>query len=247
MLLYSKKRGIVMNIESNEEFHEEMDIEIDEEIEEGVDAAIDMEDEEREEEVDTATDIEVDEEMEVEVNTVMYKENIATIYGDGLIIDPRNKQDKYIYGQKTITLLEQKHLMDMLWAKYLVRLRGNEYKVLFFILARTFGYNKLREIIRIKDIKNGVVSKKGEILQYGTGLSESSIKRALKSLSNHKYIIRVARWSQNDGSRLTTCYFLNIDFFNQEVLNSCYGGNYNPDTVRLSSSVKKKTTFKSKS
>jgi hypothetical protein len=156
-------------------------------------------------------------------NNIEIKEEKGAIYGNNaMIIVPQNKKNDFILSQKTMTLVEQKHIMDMLWCKYLSMLSGSEYKILFFILARTFGFNKLIEIINIKSIKNGFASKEGDLIQYGTNLSVRTIKRAIKSLVKKHYIIQYSRSSMRDGRRLASAYSINLTYFNAQVLHFHY-------------------------
>lgn len=67
---------------------------------------------------------------------------------------------------------------------YMAGLSGAEYKVLSYIVRKTFGYNKgdKGDKIPMVQLINGTIKANGEHQDYGTGLSERSIREAVKSL-----------------------------------------------------------------
>lgn len=78
-------------------------------------------------------------------------------------------------------------IMDYCWCA----LSGSEQKVLDFLLRRTFGFQKTKDKISIGQFANGVRG-----CDYGTGLSERTIIRALSKLEK-KGFIRVRRSGKN--------------------------------------------------
>ncbi len=67
-------------------------------------------------------------------------------------------------------------------------LSGSEFKVLWYILRHTFGWNKTTDKLSLSQICNGIKKKDGEQLDYGTGLSRPWVVKALEALSKRKFI-----------------------------------------------------------
>jgi hypothetical protein len=147
---------------------------------------------------------------------------MKNIYGNGKLAKTTPAPNRYIDTQLTIDLQSQKRIKDMLDQKYLLALDNRAAKdVLTFIIARTFSFNKVKEIISISQIADGVYAKRGDgtndMICRGTGLSRSSIFRALKLLENRGYITREENRYSHTGSQLANTYGVNIAFFNNEI------------------------------
>ncbi len=59
-----------------------------------------------------------------------------------------------------------------------------EGKCLMYVCRRTFGFHKAYDQISYSQFVNGIVSKDGKRLDYGTGLNRSAVSLALKNLIN---------------------------------------------------------------
>jgi len=99
---------------------------------------------------------------------------------------------------------------DQLFDELLHRLCGAELKVLLYIVRRTFGFKKQSDDISLAQLVSGIKTKKGKVLDRGTGLGKSSVVRALNSLEQKNIILRVRRQSERKGNEATT-YTLNIN------------------------------------
>ncbi len=98
---------------------------------------------------------------------------------------------------------------DELFDEQLADLSGAELKVLLYIIRRTFGFKKQSDNISLNQICRGIVSKDGNVLDRGTGLSQQSVLNALKGLIQKNAIIATKRMSKEKGNEPTT-YALNI-------------------------------------
>jgi len=98
---------------------------------------------------------------------------------------------------------------DELFDELLSQLNESELKVLLYIVRRTFGFKKDRDNISIAQICNGIETKKGKVLDKGTGLGKSSVIRAVKGLEDKNIIIADRRKDLKRGF-LPTTYSLNI-------------------------------------
>lgn len=98
---------------------------------------------------------------------------------------------------------------DQLFDRLLPNLNGGELKVLLYIIRRTFGFKKNNDNISIAQISRGITTKKGNVLDLGTGLSKSSVVRAVKGLLEKNVIIAIKRSNKEKGD-LPTTYSLNI-------------------------------------
>ena len=81
--------------------------------------------------------------------------------------------------------------MDQYWCK----LSGSEQKVLDFLLRRTFGFQKIKDEISIGQFVNGVRG-----YDYGTGLSERTVIRALSVLEKMGFFT-VRRLEKDTGEK----------------------------------------------
>lgn len=100
---------------------------------------------------------------------------------------------------------------DQLFDRLLSHLNGAELKVLLYIIRRTFGFKKNNDNISINQISRGITTKKGKVLDSGTGLSRSTIIRAIKALLEKNIIIANKRSNKAKGN-LPTTYSLNIKY-----------------------------------
>jgi phage replication O-like protein O len=98
---------------------------------------------------------------------------------------------------------------DELFDELMAHLSGAELKVLLYIIRRTFGFKKDSDTISLNQICKGITTKKGEVLDRGTGLSQNAVLSALKGLIAKKAIVAKRNSSPEKGHEPTT-YSLNI-------------------------------------
>jgi DNA-binding transcriptional regulator GbsR (MarR family) len=65
---------------------------------------------------------------------------------------------------------------------FMSHLSGAEWKCLCYIARRTFGFQKRADQIAFSQFENGITTKEGKVLDYGTGLSRPKISDSLKRL-----------------------------------------------------------------
>jgi hypothetical protein len=92
---------------------------------------------------------------------------------------------------------------DALLDHVMAHLTGAEFKVLAYIVRRTFGFTKQSDTISLDQICKGVKRIDGRLLDAGTGLSKKTAIAALKGLED-KGVIVADRRSTNKGSLPTT-------------------------------------------
>ena len=88
---------------------------------------------------------------------------------------------------------------DALLDHVMANLTGAEFKVLAYIVRRTFGFEKPSDTISLDQICNGVKRADGHVLDGGTGLSKKTAIAALKGLED-KGVIVADRHSTHKGS-----------------------------------------------
>jgi hypothetical protein len=98
---------------------------------------------------------------------------------------------------------------DDLFDKYMAELSGAELKVLLYIIRRTFGFKRQQDAISISQLVKGIIKKNGEVLDKGTGLSRATAVIAAKSLEHRGFIVRIKRYSVQNGDE-ATAYSLKI-------------------------------------
>ncbi len=79
---------------------------------------------------------------------------------------------------------------DVILDQWMCELSGAELKVVLYIARRTFGFGKQSDNVSLNQISNGIKKRDGIVLDRGTGLSVSSVARALKSLEEQTILIR---------------------------------------------------------
>lgn len=88
-------------------------------------------------------------------------------------------------------------------------LSGAEVKVMLYIFRRTLGFKRYTDNISLNQLLSGIIKRDGTRLDYGTGLSKSTLLAAIKSLVEKKLIIVEQRQSDARGNEPTT-YKLNL-------------------------------------
>lgn len=71
---------------------------------------------------------------------------------------------------------------DELFDELLPELTESELKVLLYVIRRTFGFKKDADAISIAQLAEGITTRDGRVLDKGTGLSRTSVKKASASL-----------------------------------------------------------------
>ena len=98
---------------------------------------------------------------------------------------------------------------DQIFDELLPLLSGAELKVLLYITRRTFGFKKESDRISLSQITSGITKANGDPLDYGTGLNEWTVLKALKSLRSMNIIVAHRNYSPNSGDQPTS-YALNL-------------------------------------
>ena len=91
------------------------------------------------------------------------------------------------------------------------RLPEAEARCLLYICRRTYGFHREEDKISFTQFINGITSRDGKVLDYGTGLSRQSVSVALKHLAVAG-IISVVK------SKLTNTYKINLSMNVNEVV-----------------------------
>ena len=106
---------------------------------------------------------------------------------------------------------------DELFDDLMSHLSGAELKVLLYIIRRTFGFKKDVDNISLNQICKGIITRDGEVLDKGTGLSQQSVITALKGLVEKNAIVAKRRSSKDRGYESTT-YSLNLIPFSNNLM-----------------------------
>jgi Bacteriophage replication protein O len=87
---------------------------------------------------------------------------------------------------------------DALFDELLPELSESELKVLLYVIRRTFGFKKDADAISITQLAEGIKTRDGRVLDRGTGLSRTSVKKATASLVD-KGVLVVRQVRSPDG------------------------------------------------
>jgi DNA-binding MarR family transcriptional regulator len=89
------------------------------------------------------------------------------------------------------------------------RLSPAEWKVLCYIMRRTFGFQKPSDDISLKQMVEGIRTKDGTMLDEGTGLSRPTVTTAIRGLVEKGVVVAQRNRSMEKGDEPTT-YQLHI-------------------------------------
>ncbi len=82
-----------------------------------------------------------------------------------------------------------------------------ELKVLLYIVRRTFGFGKNADAISLTQMIEGIRTREGKVLDRGTGVSRSSVRRGVAGLEE-KGIIVIRKVKSDEGDYETNVYSL---------------------------------------
>jgi len=97
-------------------------------------------------------------------------------------------------------------VIDMLMADF----SGAEFKVLIYIIRRTFGFKKDADYISLSQMVNGIKTREGKVMDRGTGLGKRHIVAALKVIEGLGIIKKIKQSSPEKGD-MTNYYSLNLN------------------------------------
>src|SRR5215212_7129830 len=92
---------------------------------------------------------------------------------------------------------------DQVIDELLPQLSGAELKVVLYICRRTLGFQKLSDNISLQQLLSGLVKKNGDRLDYGTGLSKTTLLKTLRDLQDKGIIETTHRSSSERGDEAT--------------------------------------------
>jgi hypothetical protein len=99
---------------------------------------------------------------------------------------------------------------DVVFDELQHRLSGAEYKVLMYILRRTFGFKKDADNISLRQMREGIVKSDGTRLDYGAGVqSKATLVSAVRKLEEMGIILATRNSSNERGDEATT-YTVNM-------------------------------------
>lgn len=108
---------------------------------------------------------------------------------------------------------------DVILDQWMADLSGAELKVVLYVARRTFGFGKESDNISLNQIASGIKKRDGTILDRGTGLSVSSVARAVKTLEEQKILIRQININDKNEHDENT-YSLNLNWPGEVLPNS---------------------------
>ena len=99
---------------------------------------------------------------------------------------------------------------DIVFDELQHRLSGSEYKVLMYILRRTFGFKKDADNISLRQMREGIVKSDGTRLDFGAGVqSKATLVSAVRKLEEMGIIVATRNSSNERGDEATT-YTVNM-------------------------------------
>jgi hypothetical protein len=93
---------------------------------------------------------------------------------------------------------------DEVFDELMPRLSGSEFKVLMYIVRRTFGFKKDSDSISLTQMTDGIKTRDGRQLDHGAGLARSTAVAALNGLIEKGVISAIRNQSEERGFEATT-------------------------------------------
>ncbi|MCL4543612.1 MAG: hypothetical protein M1118_03265 [Chloroflexi bacterium] len=93
---------------------------------------------------------------------------------------------------------------DILIDRVMPHLSGAEFKVLAYVVRRTFGFKKDSDTISLDQICNGITRRDGTVLDEGTGLARKTAVAAIHGLESKGVIVCQRRSSPERGNLPTS-------------------------------------------
>ncbi|MGI8915695.1 MAG: DnaA N-terminal domain-containing protein [Chloroflexota bacterium] len=93
---------------------------------------------------------------------------------------------------------------DVLIDRVMPHLSGAEFKVLAYVVRRTFGFKKESDAISLDQICNGITRRDGSVLDEGTGLARKTAVASIQGLESKGVILCQRRSSPEKGNLPTT-------------------------------------------
>src|SRR5919199_3096549 len=114
---------------------------------------------------------------------------------------PDNNDEFYFDGFDNPTTTP---IPDVVFDRLMPVLSDGELRVLLYIMRRTFGFKKQSDNISIKQMVDGITTRDGKVLDYGTGASRASVTRALRGLTEKGIVVAQRNRSAKKGDEPTT-------------------------------------------
>jgi len=118
---------------------------------------------------------------------------------------PDDDRDDWVYpgfGVPTFTQVPDDFIDEVA-----PRLREGELRVMLYVIRRTYGFGKLADRISINQLCNGIMTRDGRRLDWGTGMSRSAVRRGVDGCIK-KGLLTVTREQSKNGEFETNLYAL---------------------------------------
>ncbi len=112
-----------------------------------------------------------------------------------------------------------------------------ELRVLLYVIRRTFGFQKNSDAISTAQMANGITTRDGRQLDYGTGMSKSAVWRGCKGLVEKGILIVEQRQSEQGDSDVNV---YSLHFREGVTLQESNGYSAKETPVTLQKSTQKK-------
>jgi phage replication O-like protein O len=99
---------------------------------------------------------------------------------------------------------------DIILDHWMARLSGAELKVLLYIARRTYGFGKENDRISLSQLADGITKRDGSVLDRGTGISRSSVARALNTLETMGIVLRQSNLTDTGKEFDENTYSINL-------------------------------------
>jgi len=120
-------------------------------------------------------------------------------------IEPAGRQQRFVF--EGVESPNGTIFPDVLLDRVMAHLTGAEFKVLAYIVRRTFGFKKDSDTISLDQICRGITRRDGSVLDEGTGLARKTAVAAIHGLEA-KGVVLCQRRSSPERGNLPTSFAL---------------------------------------
>ena len=98
---------------------------------------------------------------------------------------------------------------DVILDHWMAALSGAEFKIVLYVVRRTYGFRRASNDISLAQMAAGIVTRDGRRLDSGTGLNKDTVTKAVATLIDKGILLR-ARHTDERGRDLPSTYSINL-------------------------------------
>lgn len=119
--------------------------------------------------------------------------------------EPSQAGDDFVF--EPVTAPQYTQVPDVLFDAWAPHLSEAELRVMLYVIRRTFGFRRDRDAISLSQLCEGIVTRDGRRLDYGTGMRRKAVSNACQGLVS-KGLLSIEKHIGPDGNNEINIYAL---------------------------------------